>query len=424
SEEISRRLDFDSRRHRYDDIDEAHHLTFEWIFDDPTVVFTSWLQSGEEIPWITGLPGSGKSTLMKLIYDHPKTRHYLSLRSRRVALADFFFHYRGSKIDRSFAGLLRALLLQILDAFPELSPIVGAMQVQGYSGVGARGVSKIETWPPSKLKRALYAVAKQTRGLAGHICFFVDGLDEFEGDGSESASFFSDFLRPVPDQMLKMKACLSSRPHNAFQDEFRGCPSLSIHEKTKNDIFRYVAFRFGAAKGDWPLSSSNDFTLERLINQVVTRASGVFLWVRLVVNQLLQSLTDRDTISELEERLNELPEDLEDLYKRMLRQTRPRHLRVTMLLLQIVQSTCQPLVVLDICDAAQPFETTMSSPWFDYWSGNFSKTAEICQSMSGRIKSRCGGLLEIQGSETGGLEVSTVQFLHQTVKDFLARKDV
>jgi hypothetical protein len=29
SEEISRRLDFDSRRHRYDDIDEAHHLTFE-----------------------------------------------------------------------------------------------------------------------------------------------------------------------------------------------------------------------------------------------------------------------------------------------------------------------------------------------------------------------------------------------------------
>src|SRR5882724_6717351 len=102
AEDFSRRLDFDSRRHRYDDIDEAHHLTFEWIFDNPTVGFTSWLQSDEEIFWITGLPGSGKSTLMKLIYDHPKTLHYLSLRSRHVTLADFFFHDRGSKMDRSF----------------------------------------------------------------------------------------------------------------------------------------------------------------------------------------------------------------------------------------------------------------------------------------------------------------------------------
>ena len=32
--------------------------------------------------------------------------------------------------------------------------------------------------------------------------------------------------------------------------------------------------------------------------------------------------------------------------------------------------------------------------------------------------------MEIQRSETGGLEVSTLQFLHQTMKDFLARKGV
>jgi hypothetical protein len=36
------------------------------------------------------------------------------------ALAKFFFHHRGSEIDRSFKGLLRALLLQILEAFPQL----------------------------------------------------------------------------------------------------------------------------------------------------------------------------------------------------------------------------------------------------------------------------------------------------------------
>ena len=54
---------------------------------------------------------------MKFIYDHPENLYHLNVASRSFALAEFFFHHRGSAIDRSLKGLLRALLLQILGGF-------------------------------------------------------------------------------------------------------------------------------------------------------------------------------------------------------------------------------------------------------------------------------------------------------------------
>jgi hypothetical protein len=264
---------------------------------------------------------------------------------------------------------------------------------------------------------------KQQTIRAGHMCLFIDGLDEFEGEDTEIASFFSDLLEPISNQQLRMKACLSSRPHNAFQDEFRGLPTLHIHEKTRGDILRYVTSRFSNAKADWPTAPFVEVSIDQLINLVVSRASGVFLWVRLVVNDLLRSLTDRDTIPELFERLNGLPEDLENLYKRMLQQIQPRHIKDTILLLQIIQTSYQPLTVLDLYDASQPFPGTLSSPWYDFWNGNFSVTSKLAEDMSGRIRSRCGGLVEIKRTEGEKSEMGTVQFLHQTVKDFLTRRD-
>ena len=55
-----------------------------------------------------------------------------------------------------------------------------------------------------------------------------------------------------------------------------------------------------------------------IVNQIVKNASGVFLWVRLVLNIVLESLQTLDRVSEIIARLEELPVDLEDLYAQML----------------------------------------------------------------------------------------------------------
>ena len=81
-------LAFSSLQDRQEAIPQAYADTFEWIFQqqkpgDRTAShpsFRSWLEGDtQEIYWITGKPGSGKSTLMKFLTTHRKVREHLSV---------------------------------------------------------------------------------------------------------------------------------------------------------------------------------------------------------------------------------------------------------------------------------------------------------------------------------------------------------
>ena len=75
--ELLETLSFPVMMHRYEDISDAYGKTCEWIFQkEPTGPWSSlpdWLISGSGIYWIKGIPASGKSTIMKYIFDHPRT---------------------------------------------------------------------------------------------------------------------------------------------------------------------------------------------------------------------------------------------------------------------------------------------------------------------------------------------------------------
>ncbi|KIW91785.1 uncharacterized protein Z519_07755 [Cladophialophora bantiana CBS 173.52] len=70
---------------RFEHISEEHSKSFEWIFEDTTQAgslngdtsseesFLHWLSAGRGIFHISGKLGSGKSTLMKFLCNHPHT---------------------------------------------------------------------------------------------------------------------------------------------------------------------------------------------------------------------------------------------------------------------------------------------------------------------------------------------------------------
>ncbi len=63
---------------RCDEVADAHHKTYDWMFQNPPEGRTSWsdfvdwLREGSRIYWINGKAGSGKSTLMKYIHDNER----------------------------------------------------------------------------------------------------------------------------------------------------------------------------------------------------------------------------------------------------------------------------------------------------------------------------------------------------------------
>lgn len=89
---------------RYIQVAKAHASTFEWMFKDESLKdqhshsFTHWLEFGDGIYWIDGKAGSGKSTLMKFLYDHAQTQRLLTswVNPIRLDLANFFFWNSGT----------------------------------------------------------------------------------------------------------------------------------------------------------------------------------------------------------------------------------------------------------------------------------------------------------------------------------------
>lgn len=114
---------------RYEDLVEAHPQTFDWIYRDPGQDqelpwsnFGQWLREETGIYWINGKAGSGKSTLMKHIYDATLTKKFLldwscdaSKSAVPCCVASFFFWNSGTDMQKSIQGLLRSLYIKSWD---------------------------------------------------------------------------------------------------------------------------------------------------------------------------------------------------------------------------------------------------------------------------------------------------------------------
>jgi ATPase subunit of ABC transporter with duplicated ATPase domains len=94
---------------RHAKVAEAHRKTFSWIFEDASqgpsgeFKFQDWLLFQEGIYWIMGKAGSGKSTLMKYLYHHQRTKEALKSWAslKKLVVAKFFFWNAGASMQKS-----------------------------------------------------------------------------------------------------------------------------------------------------------------------------------------------------------------------------------------------------------------------------------------------------------------------------------
>jgi hypothetical protein len=318
---------------RYEDVREPYPRTFDWLFDDvatpaltsleatperPWNSFVNWLRSGTGVYWVNGKAASGKSTLMRYIYDSKSTWECLQEWTKNTPLcpATFFFWNSGNSEQKSQSGLLRALLYQVLKNHPQLAPLVfPSLWARIYSQtVRCLDVEEQDVWSIPKLMRAFDNLTKQTV-VALNLFFLIDGLDEFEANPynhdemnyEEICAFFKG-IGSFPN----IKVCLSSRPWVVFEDSFDDSPSLRLQDLTRGDILHYTSSNFRSSNSFRRLAQGNPEAAENLISEVVSKSNGVFLWVRVVVRDLLNGLMNYDGLQELERRLNKLPRDLEE----------------------------------------------------------------------------------------------------------------
>jgi ABC-type polar amino acid transport system ATPase subunit len=78
------------------------------------------LETSDDVFWISGKAGSGKSTFMKFLFEHQQTQVHLERWAGGDVIAAAFFFWRAgsSELEKSYVGLLQGLLYQVLQDAP------------------------------------------------------------------------------------------------------------------------------------------------------------------------------------------------------------------------------------------------------------------------------------------------------------------
>jgi hypothetical protein len=137
-----------------------------------------------------------------------------------------FFREQCYPEQRSQSGLLRALLYETLNKHRELVPIVLPWQwATEYSrhlkGVKNKRSQLGEFWHISKLKAAFQILVSQ-KVVPIKMCWFIDGLDEYEGDHEEINELFRSLAasNAMSRFAFQVALCWSLKTHLALVQGF------------------------------------------------------------------------------------------------------------------------------------------------------------------------------------------------------------
>ncbi|RSL57464.1 hypothetical protein CEP54_008277 [Fusarium duplospermum] len=422
---------------RRETIPDAHRETFRWALNPPTDDhpwddLSHWLRAGTGIYWISGKAGSGKSTLMKYLFSSTETKILLSewAGDSPCTMVDFFFWYLGTPEQKTQDGLSRALLHKILSSHPKLIPkALPTMWKEAYDG------RKMIASPTTAEAEKAFKVISTSPHL-GRFCLFIDGLDEYLGNYQDGISFVKSLAAGQ-----NVKVIVSSRPIPDCIASFRELPQLDLPDLTRPDIYAYVQDVIGKHPDMARLSEEDPCGSEQIISDLVDKSSGVFLWVILASRSLISGLARYDDTAELQSRVDDLPPELEAMFQHMLLKIEPRYRNQASRLLRVcyAEQEAREWVKVDRIHAlglALVANNDFKTPLIEAWSEE--KKVRLCQRLEGRLRSLCGGLLEVVKRCTTDAEPKfcfcgpihddcvdmEVRFMHRTVFEFLRDETV
>jgi WD40 repeat protein len=265
--------------------------TCNWFLHEPAIQL--WLdeESKSKVVWFNAPPASGKSILSTHVITH--------LRESGVSCQYFFFKF-GDQTKRSPSTLLRSIAYQIARDNPEFRRVLTALSRDGL---------KLEKADILFIWQKIFESILFEMNLGRPLFWIIDGVDE-----SESPKALLELFRSLPRSKTAVRLLIISRktePLSLAIDRLSGSmhvDSVEKYERDHNsvDIQLLVEKELKHMRGTSGLK-------QQVMQNIMHRASGNFLWVRLVLEEILSCHTEEA----IQETLEEIPGDISKLYQRM-----------------------------------------------------------------------------------------------------------
>jgi hypothetical protein len=364
--------------------------------------YTSWTNSTKSnILWLHGIPGGGKSVLASYVIDN---LHLKNIEPALQAPVVYFFCSGRNENQRTSIHILRSLVSQLQAQNPDLADLVA----DAYKSSASRVADSFDE---------LWALFRRMCEMISVICV-IDGLDECQQrdeDGTLDRSTFAHNLVKLANESRSdsardsyLKILLTSRNEPdlriAFQSAGDIVQTLCISSTdVSNDIRIFITN--GISRSEVLNELSGDMKVN-VINRLDENASGMFIWARLMIEQLEATESDEA----LEEALRTIPKGLSALYDRVLTSVTQNFERSDsvrdlgcFILCWVVHGT-RPLTLTELAEAR--------CVKLDESSLSLSKKPRSLVTFRRLIELACAPLVEVQDD---GL----IQLVHHTTKEYL-----
>lgn len=245
------------------------------------------------------------------------------------------------------------------------------------------------------------------------ITIFVDALDEA---GRKAANDLATYFHNLNDRLAAGKGaariCISCRhyPIVVANTSLEIC----VEDENHDDIAKYVKnlLNSGIPKEKGATLSIDEF--QALEETIVERALGVFQWAHLIVPLIIDLNQQGESLTYIYQELSKVPQDLGNVYEHILKRViEPRNQARTLHLMQWVCLAERPLSVTELRFAiASDDDYICESRQFCKDAKDFVDTDRRMERL---ITSLSGGLVEVKYH----VAKTTVQFIHQSVNEFL-----
>ncbi|KAH8807662.1 hypothetical protein F5884DRAFT_752245 [Xylogone sp. PMI_703] len=320
--------------------------------------------------WLTGNPATGKSILASHVINQLQTKKHRY---------SYFFFQQGTKGRYSVSDLLSSLAYQMALGDAEIRRRL----LIETDGAGFESRDERVIW-----RKLFVGGIFQAKKFRPHY-WIIDGLDEC----NKAQSLFSMLSKVNGD--IPLRVFITSRKTAAIE---RGMSELGkqIMEQeiqvsdTMNDIKSFIESRMDQLPvEDWDGRSS-------LAQKILDKASGSFLWVRLIVRELEGTYSEEAAMDVLEK----IPPDMNILYARTLESlsNAARGTNIAKTILTWTVCTSRPLTVEEMQAAIKI---------------DINETVHNLEKLAPSI---CGQLVFVD-------QQSRIQIIHQTAKDYLLNKN-